>query len=154
MHIPLAKLTMTSLKESFCPVKKLQVVKSIRCPFSSFLLQVSFFLCLIQLSTLHQLKVYPFWMLLLLLMWFSTCRFNYILFNLFDDWHFPFFFFQIALVTSFQFFVNLWRHYYVILLFEFFIIWTIKLLYTCTNMYKYSPVSNLDHIEHKILKVP
>lgn len=92
MHIPLAKLTMTSLKESFCPVKKLQVVKSIRCPFSSFLLQVSFFLCLIQLSTLHQLKVYPFWMLLLLLMWFSTCRFNYILFNLFDDWHFPFFF--------------------------------------------------------------
>lgn len=43
MHIPLAKLTMTSLKESFCPVKKLQVVWSTRYPFSSYLLlQVSF----------------------------------------------------------------------------------------------------------------
>lgn len=135
MHIPLAKLTMTSLKESFCPVKKFTSCMIHPLPIQQFLVVASFILCSIQLSTLHQLKVYPFWMLLLLLMWFSTCRFNYILFNLFDDWHFPVFFFQIALVTSFQFFVNLWRHYYVILLFEFFIIWTIKLLYTCMHIH-------------------
>lgn len=94
MHIPLAKLTMTSLKESFCPVKKFTSCMIHPLPIQQFLVVASFILCLIQLSTLHQLKVYPFWMLLLLLMWFSTCRFNYILFNLFDDWHFPFFFFS------------------------------------------------------------
>lgn len=108
-------------------------------PIQQFLVVASFILCLIQLSTLRQLKVYPFWKLLLLLSWLPTCRFYYILFNLFDDWHFPFPFFQIILVTSFQLFVNLWRHYYAILFLKFFIIWMIKLLYTCTYMYKYSP---------------
>lgn len=92
MHIPLAKLTMTSLKESFCPVKKFQVVWSTRYPFSSFLLlQVSF--C-VQFSSA------------LCISWrcvhFECCccycrdflRVAYmILFNLFDDWHFPFPFF-------------------------------------------------------------
>lgn len=134
MHIPLAKLTMTSLKESFCPVKKITSCKIYPLPIQQFLVVASFILCLIQLSTLH----------------FECCCCycrdflrvaSIIYFLIFLMIHtFRFLFFQIVLVTSFQIFVNLWRHYYAILLFEFFIIWTIKLLYTCTYMYKYSPV--------------
>lgn len=37
MHIPLAKLTMTSLKESFCPVKKITSCKIYPLPIQQFL---------------------------------------------------------------------------------------------------------------------